>query len=134
MDVEQTREFLRHNHRAVLATRRADGSTHLVPIVIGVDEEGRGIVSTAEASAKARNLKTDPRAAACVMTDRFYGRWVTIEGTASILSLPEAMEPLVDYYRRVAGKDHPDWDEYREAMRREGRCLIRIEIERVVPS
>jgi PPOX class probable F420-dependent enzyme len=134
MDLDQARAFLAANHHAVMHTYRADGGPHLTPVSVGVDGAGRAIVSGTETRVKVRNLRRDPRASICVMTERFYGEWVQVEGTATIVSLPEAMDPLVDYYRRVAGKEHPDWDEYREAMRRDRRVLIRIDLERVVAS
>jgi PPOX class probable F420-dependent enzyme len=125
MDIPEALEFVRHNHNAVLATTRADGSPQLSPITAGVDEAGRIVVSTRETAVKTRNLRRDPRATLCVVTQRFYGPWVQITGTAEILSLPEAMEGLVDYYRGISG-EHPDWEEYREAMRSELRVLVRI--------
>lgn len=132
MDVEPAREFLRDNHRAVLATRRRDGGVQVSPVSAGVDAQGRVIISSTEDRAKVLNLRRDPRAWLCAMSDGFYGPWAFVEGTASIVSLPEAMEPLVDYYRRLAG-EHPDWNDYRAAMERERRCLIRISIERAGP-
>lgn len=129
MDVDQAKAFLRDHHRAVLVTRRADGSLQTSPVLAGVDRDGRVIISTSETTAKARNLRRDPRATLCVLNDRFFGAWIQIDGPAEIVGLPEALEPLVDYYRRVAG-EHADWAEYRAAMVRERRCLIRIEIER----
>lgn len=133
MDLDAARRFLEENHRAVLATRRGDGGLQLSPVMVTLDDEGRAVVSATETRIKTRNLRRDPRAALCVMNDRFFGPWLQIEGTATILSLPDAMEPLVDYYRRVAG-EHEDWDEYRSAMRRDQRVLIRIEIERAGPD
>jgi PPOX class probable F420-dependent enzyme len=133
MDTEAARRFLKDNHRAVLATRRRDGGLQMSPVTVGVDEPGRAIVSSTESRVKTRNLRRDPRASLCVMTDRFFGAWVQIDGTATIVSLPEAMDRLVDYYRRIAG-EHPDWDEFREAMARERRVLLRINIERVAPG
>jgi PPOX class probable F420-dependent enzyme len=133
MNANDVRAFLRENHHAVLATFRRDGMPQLSPVTVGVDGEGYAIISTREPAYKVRNLRRDPRAALCVFTDAFYGPWFQVEGTAHIVSLPDAMEPLVDYYRRVAG-EHPDWDEYRAAMERERRCLIRIAIERVGPT
>jgi PPOX class probable F420-dependent enzyme len=125
MDIPEALEFVRHNHNAVLATARGDGSPQLSPITAGVDDAGRIVVSTRETAVKTRNLRRDPRAVLCVVTQRFYGPWVQITGTAEILSLPAAMEGLVDYYRGISG-EHPDWDEYREAMRSEQRVLVRI--------
>jgi len=125
MDIAEALEFVRTNHNAVLATTRADGSPQLSPVAVGVDDSGRILVSTRETAVKTRNLRRDPRAVLCVVTQRFYGPWVQLSGTAEILSLPEAMEPLVDYYRGISG-EHPDWDDYREAMRSERRVLVRI--------
>ncbi len=129
VDIDEARAFLAENHRAVLVTRRADGGVQTSPVLSGLDGDGRVIISSSEATAKVRNLRRDPSAAVCVTTDRFFGAWVQIDGTPEIVSLPEAMEPLVDYYRRIAG-EHPDWDDYRAAMVRDRRALIRISIER----
>jgi PPOX class probable F420-dependent enzyme len=133
MDIEQAREFVRRNHRAVLATRTQDGGVQQSPILVGVDGEGRFIVSSRETAYKTRNLRRDPWAQLCVFTDRFFGDWVVVEGQAEVVSLPEAMEPLVDYFRRLVG-EHQDWDDYRAGMEREGRVLIRIEPHRAGPT
>jgi PPOX class probable F420-dependent enzyme len=125
MDIPEALEFVRHNHNAVLATARADGSPQLSPVTVGVDGGDRIVISTRETAVKTRNLRRDPRAVLCVFTQRFYGPWVQVTGTAEIISLPEAMEPLVEYYRGVSG-EHPDWDEYRAAMRSEQRVVVRI--------
>jgi PPOX class probable F420-dependent enzyme len=132
VDLDQAREFMRENHRAVLATRRSDGIQQS-PVIVGVDDEGRGIISSRETAFKVKNLRRDPWAQLCVFTDRFYGPWIYAEGRAEIVSLPEAMEPLIDYYKRFPG-ENPDWDEYRERMRREQRVLIRIALERAGPD
>lgn len=129
MQVEEARPFLESNHRAVVATYRPDGVAQLSPVSIGVDAEGRAIVSSTESTAKVRNLRRDPRVVACVINDRFFGPWISMEGTVDIVSMPEALEPLVDYYRRLSG-EHPDWEDYRAAMARDRRVLIRIDIER----
>jgi PPOX class probable F420-dependent enzyme len=94
---------------------------------------GRAIISSQETTAKVRNLRRDPRATLCVFVEAFRGPWVQIEGTAEIVTLPDAMEPLLDYYRRLAG-EHPDWDDYRRAMMADRRALIRITIERAGPD
>ena len=132
MDVEAARRFLRDNHRAVLATFRPDGRPQLSPVLAVLDAAGRAVISSREAAYKVRNLRRDPRAALCVLNEGFFGEWAQIEGTATIVALPEAMELLVDYYRSAAG-EHPDWDEYRQAMVRDRRVVIRIEIERAGP-
>jgi len=115
----------------MLATIRSDGRPQMSPVLCAVDDTGRVVVSTREGSAKVRNLRRDPRVAACVVSDGFFGPWVQVEGTAEIVPLPEAMEPLVDYYRRISG-EHPDWADYRAAMEREKRVLVRFPIERAV--
>jgi PPOX class probable F420-dependent enzyme len=134
MELEEARSFLRENHRAVLATRRADGRLHLSLVSSGLDGEGRVIISSTEDRVKVKNLHLDPRASLCVMPDRFFGGGVQVSGSATIVSLPDAMDPLIDYFRRVAGKEHEDWDDYRRAMERDHRVLIRIAIEHAEPA
>jgi PPOX class probable F420-dependent enzyme len=133
VDLDKARAFLREHHRGVLATRRADGGIQQSPVLVNVDGEGRAIVSSREAAYKVRNLRRDPSAQACVFTDRFYGPWLFVEGLAQVLSLPEAMDPLIDYYTRFPD-DNPDWDDYRARMERERRVLIRIALERAGPD
>jgi PPOX class probable F420-dependent enzyme len=133
MDVDAARDFVRANHRAVLATRRKDGRPQLSPVAATVDDEGRVVISTREGAMKTHNLRRDPHASLCVFNDAFFGAWAQIDGTATVVSLPEAMDALVDYYRRVAG-EHPDWDDYRAAMQRERRVLVRITIDAAGPS
>jgi PPOX class probable F420-dependent enzyme len=123
MDLARAAAFLRTNHRAVLATRRRGGEPQLSPVVVAVDDDGRVLISTRESAVKVRNLRRDPRAWVCVMTDAFYGDWVQLAGAVEIVSMPDAMELLVEYYRLAAG-EHPDWDDYRAAMLRERRCVI----------
>lgn len=133
MDLAQAQQFLSEHHRAVLATRRRDGRLQLSPVTVGLDGAGRALVSSRDTAYKTRNLCRDPRASLCVFVDGFFGPWVQVDGTAEVVSLPEAMELLVDYYRRIAG-EHPDWADYRRAMERERRVLIRITIEGAGPA
>lgn len=130
---EAVLEFLRAHPRGVLATYRRDGQAQLSPVVAAVDDESRVVVSTREGAMKTLNVRRNPRAALCVLNDGFYGEWHTVEGTVEVVSLPEAMEPLVDYYRRVSG-EHPDWPDYRDAMVRERRVLLRITVDRSGPT
>jgi PPOX class probable F420-dependent enzyme len=130
---DEARRFLRSHHRAVLATFRRDGRPQLSPVLATLDGDGRVIISTPETTAKARNARRDPRVALCVVSDEWYGDWVQVEGTAEVIRAPESLELLVDYYRRAAG-EHPDWDDYRAAMVRERRCILRFDIERVTAS
>jgi PPOX class probable F420-dependent enzyme len=133
MDIEQARDFVRRNHRAVLTTYHADGRAQLSPVTVGVDEVGHIVISTRETAVKTRNLARDPRVVLCGLTEAFYGEWILIEGRADIVRLPEAMQPLVDYYRSVSG-EHPDWDDYRAAMVRDQRVLVRVTVTRAGPD
>lgn len=126
-------DFLRAHHRAVLATTRSDGRPQLSPIVCAVDADERVLISTRETAVKTRNARRDPHVSLCAFTDRFFGDWVQAEGSAEVVSLPDAMPLLVDYYRLVSG-EHPDWDEYRAAMRRERRVILRVTLSRVGPT
>jgi PPOX class probable F420-dependent enzyme len=130
---EAERDFMRTHHRAVLATLRGDGRPQLSPILVGIDDDGAMIVSTRESAIKTLNIRRTAWASVCAFEDGFFGDWLQAEGTANVESLPAAMDGLVRYYRLVAG-EHPDWDEYRAAMQREGRVLLRIQLERVGPS
>ena len=133
MEIDEARQFLREHHRAILSTTRSDGRPQLSPVAVGVDDGGRAVVSSRETAFKVKNLRRDPRVSLCVVDDEWYGEWLQVDGTATIVALPEAMELLVDYYRSLAG-EHPDWDDYRAAMERERRVLIRIDIERAGPN
>ncbi|MEU8153798.1 PPOX class F420-dependent oxidoreductase [Micromonospora sp. NPDC048986] len=121
-------DFLRPRHRVVLMTTRADGRPQSSPVSAGVDGQGRLVVSTYPERAKVSNLRRDPRVSACVLSDDWNGPWVQIDGTAEVLDLPEALEPLVEYFRSISG-EHPDWDDYRAAMVRQGKSLIRVTID-----
>jgi PPOX class probable F420-dependent enzyme len=133
MDIADALAFLRQHHNAVLATTRSDGSTQMSPITVGVDREDRVVVSTRETAYKVKQLRARPRAAICAFPDRFFGDWVQVEGPVEVVSLPEALEPLVDYYRDIRG-EHPDWDDYRAAMVRDRRALLRMTVERAGPT
>ena len=133
MDIGQAADFLRAHHRAVLATSRSDGMPQLSPVTCTVDDEGRVLISTRETAVKTKNLRHRPRASLCVFTDTFFGEWVQVEGDAELISLPDAMDLLVEYYRRVSG-EHPDWDDYRAAMIRDRRVIVRVTITRAGPD
>ncbi|CAN5829399.1 PPOX class F420-dependent oxidoreductase [soil metagenome] len=132
VDREALLRFLATRHQAVLMTRRRDGSPQLSPVTCGVDSEGRLCVASYPERAKALNLRRRPEASACVLSADFDGEWVQIDGTAEVLDLPDALEPLVEYFRSIAG-EHSDWDEYRRAMQQQGKVLLRLTIERWGP-
>jgi PPOX class probable F420-dependent enzyme len=133
VDIGHATTFLSAHPRAVLATTRADGRPQLSPVVAAVDADGRILISTREPAIKAKNLARDPRASLCVLSDGFFGEWIQAEGTAEVIHLPDALPLLEDYYRRISG-EHPDWGEYREAMRRDKRLIIRITVDRAGPD
>jgi PPOX class probable F420-dependent enzyme len=125
--------FVADHHRAVLVTHRQSGGLQSSPVMVGLDDDDRIVISSRETAYKVRNLREDPRLILCVFTDRFFGPWRQIDGTAEIIGLPEAMDGLVSYYRRLQG-EHDDWDEYRRAMENERRVLIRVLVEAVGPT
>jgi PPOX class probable F420-dependent enzyme len=125
-------DFLAPRHRAVLMTTRADGRPQSSPVTCGVDTAGRIVISTYPERAKATNIRRNPAVALCVLSDDWNGPWVQVDGTAEVLDLPDALEPLVEYFRCISG-EHPDWDEYRQAMLRQGKSLIRVTVGRWGP-
>lgn len=118
-------DFIRPRHHAIVITARADGRPQASPVTCGVDEAGRIVVSTYPERAKTRNARRNPQASVLILSDDFGGAWVQVDGDAEVIDMPEAAEVLVDYYRSIAG-EHPDWDEYRQAMTRQGKSLLRI--------
>ncbi|MFG2102564.1 PPOX class F420-dependent oxidoreductase [Micromonospora echinaurantiaca] len=128
VDRDALLDFIRPRHKVILMTTRADGRPQSSPVAAGVDPAGRLVVSTYPERAKVTNIRRDPRVSACVLSDDWNGPWVQLDGTAEVLDLPEALEPLVEYFRCISG-EHPDWDEYRQAMVRQGKSLIRVTID-----
>ena len=120
-------DFLRARNQAVLVTRKASGGVQMSPVTFGVDGEGRVVVSTYPQRAKVTNARRDPAVSLCVLSSDFDGPYVQVDGEAEVLDLPEGLEPLVEYYRSISG-EHPDWDEYRAAMTRQGKSLLRITV------
>ncbi len=125
-------DFVRPRHRALLVTRREDGGPQGSPVACGVDPGGRIVISTYPERAKTRNARRNPRVSVIVLSDDWDGPWVQVDGEAEVLDVPEAVEPLVEYFRSISG-EHPDWDEYREAMLRQGKSLLRITPQRWGP-
>ncbi len=125
-------DFVRPRHRMVVVTRRRDGGPQLSPVTGGVDDQGRIVVATYPERAKAANARREPSATVLVLSDDWNGPWVQVDGTAEVIDVPDAVDPLVDYFRSISG-EHPDWDEYREAMIRQGKSLLRITPERWGP-
>ncbi|WP_217235904.1 PPOX class F420-dependent oxidoreductase [Streptomyces sp. AC555_RSS877] len=132
VSLDELLDFVRPRHHAILLTRRSDGSPQGSPLTCGVDDSGRIVVSTYPERAKTRNARRDPRVSLIVLSDDWDGPWVQIDGTAEVIDTPDSVEPLVEYYRNIAG-EHPDWDEYRAAMLKQGKSIIRVEPERWGP-
>jgi PPOX class probable F420-dependent enzyme len=124
VDLAGLLDFVRPRHRAVLLTTRADGRPQASPVTAGVDG-GRIVISSYPERAKTRNARRDPRVSVLVLSDDFSGPWVQVDGTAEVIDAADDVEPLVEYYRCISG-EHPDWDEYRQAMLAQGKSLLRI--------
>ena len=122
---DELTDFIKTRHHAIVITTRKDGSPQASPVTCGVDEAGRIVVSTYPDRAKARNARRSPQASVLILSDDFGGAWVQVDGDIEVIDMPEAAEALVDYYRSIAG-EHPDWDDYRQAMIRQGKSLLRI--------
>ncbi|MFI0513062.1 PPOX class F420-dependent oxidoreductase [Streptomyces sp. WSLK1-5] len=132
VSLDELLDFVRPRHRAILLTRRADGSPQASPLTCGVDDSGRIVVSTYPERAKTRNAKRDSRVSVVVLSDDWDGPWVQVDGSAEVIDAPESVEPLVEYFRNISG-EHPDWDEYRAAMVKQGKSIIRVTPERWGP-
>ncbi|MEC7916284.1 MAG: PPOX class F420-dependent oxidoreductase [Actinomycetota bacterium] len=132
MEIEKGLDYVRDNSRAVLATRRRDGSPQMSPVTLAV-VDNEIIMSTRETAIKTWNLRRDPTSWLCVFPDKWLGRWVQLQCQAEIVSLPDAMDLLVAYYRTLSG-EHPDWDDYRRAMVDDQRCIVKFEIEAAGPD
>ncbi|QIG44589.1 PPOX class F420-dependent oxidoreductase [Nocardioides anomalus] len=134
VSLDELLDFARTRHHLVLLTRRHDGSPQVSPVTGGVDAEGRIVISTYPDRAKATNLRRDPHASVLVLGEEWNDAWVQVDGTAEVLDMPsqEAEDGLVEYFRCISG-EHPDWEEYRAAMRAQGKSLLRITPERWGP-
>lgn len=132
VELPELLDFLRPRHRGVLTTTRSSGGPQLSPVTCGVDPDGRIVVSTYPDRAKAVNARRDERVSICVLSDDWSGAYVQVDGRAEVIDMPDALEGLVEYYRCISG-EHPDWDEYRAAMHRQNKTLIRIHIDRWGP-
>jgi PPOX class probable F420-dependent enzyme len=133
VDLDHARAFVARNSQAVLTTLRQDGTPQLSPVLVALEDEGTLAISSRETAYKTKNLRRHPRAWLCVLSPGFYGEWIQVEGTVEVQSLPEAMEPLVAYYRKLSG-EHDDWDDYRAAMQREERCVLRVTLTKAGPD
>ena len=132
VDRDTLLDFVRPRHRMVVITARRDGRPQASPVTGGVDDQSRIVISTYPDRAKAGNARRDPQVSVLVLSDEYDDAWVQVDGSCEVIDPPDSVEPLVDYYRCIAG-EHPDWDEYRQAMRDQGKSLLRITPERWSP-
>ena len=132
MEIDKGLDYVRNNSRAVLATRRRDGSPQMSPVTLAVVDDTI-VMSTRETAVKTWNLRRDPVAWLCVFPDKWLGRWVQLQCLGDVVSLPDAMDHLVEYYRTLSG-EHPDWDDYRRAMNEDKRCIVWFQIEAAGPD
>jgi PPOX class probable F420-dependent enzyme len=133
MDLDQAREVLRSQHRAVFCALKSDGTPAMSPVLVALDDNGDVLVSTRAAAYKTKQVERDPHVSLCVLPDSFFGRWIQLNGTATVVPLPEAMDLLVQYYRTISG-EHSDWNDYRAAMKREQRVILRISLSSAGPD
>jgi PPOX class probable F420-dependent enzyme len=134
MELDRAKEFLKNNHHGVLATRRKNGAIQMSPVTCGLDAAGCAVISSRETAYKVNNLRRDPRAALCAFSKSFHGGgWAQINGSAKIISLPQALDSLV-YLQRQAYGEHKSWPEFHERMAREKRVIIQINIESFGPT
>jgi PPOX class probable F420-dependent enzyme len=132
MDLAAGLDYVRSNSRAVLATNRSDGTPQMSPVTIAVVDDTI-IMSTRETAFKVKQLRADPTAYLCVFPDKWLGRWVQLNCETEVVSQPEALDLLVEYYRTLRG-EHPDWDEYRQAMRGDQRCVVKFKPTKAGPD
>lgn len=133
MDLDQALDHVRRNNHAVLCTIKQNGTPQMSPVLAAVDDEGFVVMSSRNGLAKVNNLRRDPRAWLCVLSEQFFGDWVQLGGRVEVIDLPEALNPLVDYYRKVSG-EHPDWAAYGEAMVADERVVLRMEVDTAGPG
>jgi PPOX class probable F420-dependent enzyme len=125
VDREGLLDFVRPRHHLVLITSRADGRPQVSPVTGGVDDSGRIVISSYRERAKTANARRRPEVSVLVLSDDFGQAWVQVDGECEVLDAPESVEPLVEYFRTIAG-EHPDWAEYRQAMVDQDKSILRI--------
>ena len=134
MNIAEARDFISKHHHGVLVTRKRDGNPQMSPVSPAIDANGRVIINSRETAFKIKNLRRDPQASLCVFTEAFHGLgWVQVNGKAKVISLPEALEFLRDWHRRVKG-EHPNWEEHKKTMEKQRRVILRIEIQSAGPE
>ena len=131
MNREQALDYVRRHHHGVLATLKRDGRPQLSNVLYLLDDDGEVKISVTRDRAKTRNARRDPRVALTILGDNFY-EYVVVEGTARIVE-DDPVPLLRHVYRGVTGQEHPDWQEFDEAMVRDGRVVLAITVDRLYP-
>ncbi|QNN53456.1 PPOX class F420-dependent oxidoreductase [Nocardioides mesophilus] len=129
MEIEQALQAARRHHQSTLATLRNDGRPQLSNVLHGVGDDGIIRISTTADRAKYANLRRRPWAALHVNGDDFWS-YAVLEGDVTLSAVAasaedDTVEELVALYRSLQG-EHPDWADYRAAMVRERRLVIRL--------
>ncbi len=135
MEFEDVRPFLEANHRGVIGTRRPNGATHSSIVVCGAYRDQAVFVSVRGNSAKVRNLRRDPHCTVLAVTDDWRS-YAVIEGTAQLFDArntdaEELRVMLREAYRACGDTDHPDWEEYDEAMVKQDAVVVLVRPERL---
>jgi PPOX class probable F420-dependent enzyme len=129
MEIARALEFVGERKRGVLATQRRDGRPQLSNVLFVVGDDGVISVSITDTRAKTRNLRRTPQASVHVASEDFWS-YCVLDCDAELMPVAAdphdaTVEALVDYYRRGNG-EHPDWDEYRQAMVADQRLIVRL--------
>ena len=118
----------------VLSTIKRDGRPQLSMVSLTVDRGGPSVrVSVTDGLAKVANLRRDPRASVLIASADGWS-YAVLEGTVALS--PVAAHPhdatvreLVEVFRLVQGREHPDWDDYRRAMVQDRRLVATLHVE-----
>ena len=124
---DKVREFATENHQGVLTSFRRNGMPQLSIVTCGAYRDGVGFTTTAD-RAKLVNLQRDPRCALMVSKQDWWG-YVVLEGQATIFSpentgVEELREALRGVYRAATNQEHPNWEEYDQAMVDDSRSAV----------
>jgi PPOX class probable F420-dependent enzyme len=129
MELAEALVFVRAHKNGVLATIRANGRPQLSNILYIPGDDDVLRVSITDSRAKTANMRRDPRVSLYVPGDDFW-QYLVVEGTAELTPVAadphdDTVEQLIAYYRAGNG-EHPDWDDYRAAMVKDGRLILSI--------
>ena len=111
MEIDDAQKFLQQNHRACIAVRQKDGWPQMTFVSPAIDAGGRVIITSRDRTYKVKHLRRDARVSMLVFGEQYSGsKFVQIHGRAEIIELPDAMDPLIYWYKQVRG-EHKNWEE-----------------------